>query len=151
MYSRGIPLRFSEIENNLSDIAGIRVICPFQDDIYMLSDCFLSQDDIKLVERKDYIKTPKPNGYRSLHLIIKTPIFLTNGKKMMKAEIQLRTIAMDFWASLEHSLRYKKDIPESEKLSEELLKCAEDSAGLDMRMMQIRRQIDALKSAENGR
>lgn len=145
MAKKGIPLRFSEIEDNISDIAGIRVICPFQDDIYMLAECFLSQDDITLVEKKDYIKNPKPNGYRSLHLIVTTPIFLTSGKKMMRAEIQLRTIAMDFWASLEHSLRYKKNLPDSLKLSDDLLKCAEDSADLDLRMMSIRRQIDAMK------
>ena len=113
-------------------------------DIYMLVDCIINQDDITLIERKDYIKEPKPNGYRSLHLIIEIPIFLQEGKRNMKVEIQFRTIAMDFWASLEHKIRYKKDIPKeiSDGLAEELLSCANKSAELDMRMEQIRKHIN---------
>ncbi|WP_455505011.1 GTP pyrophosphokinase [Clostridium sp.] len=98
------------VEENIKDIAGVRVICSFPEDIYMLADCLLNQDDIKLIEKKDYIKNPKKSGYRSLHLIIEVPIFLQDEKKSMKVEVQLRTIAMDFWASLEHKLRYKKNI-----------------------------------------
>ncbi|MDR1904802.1 MAG: GTP pyrophosphokinase family protein [Treponema sp.] len=107
---RRFPLTLDSIEQNLHDVAGIRVICPFVDDIYVLADCFLRQDDITLLEKKDYIARPKENGYRSLHLIIEIPIFLHNEKRNMKVEVQLRTIAMDFWANLEHRLRYKKDI-----------------------------------------
>ena len=111
----------------------------------MLADCLLQQDDVKLLERKDYIKNPKPGGYRSLHLIIEIPIFLENEKRQMKVEVQLRTIAMDFWASLEHKLRYKKDIPEEEagSIAQELLECANISADLDRRMEVIRDRMEA--------
>ena len=128
------------IEENLKDIAGVRVICSFPDDIYKLAESFLKQDDITLIERKDYIKNPKPSGYRSLHLIVQVPIFLQNEKKMVNVDVQFRTIAMDFWASLEHKMRYKKDIPESQVkfLQEELYDCAEQSAKLDERMQGIR-------------
>ncbi|HBI64725.1 MAG TPA: GTP pyrophosphokinase, partial [Clostridiales bacterium] len=95
---RNLPLSLESIEQNLFDIAGVRVICSFPEDIYKLADSFIRQDDVTLIERKDYIQTPKPNGYRSLHLIVETPIFLQQEKRMMKVEVQLRTIAMDFWA-----------------------------------------------------
>ncbi len=110
----------------------------------MLAECLLSQDDIKLIEKKDYIKNPKESGYRSLHLIIEVPIFLKNEKKSMKVEVQLRTIAMDFWASLEHKLRYKKSIDpeEAEIISKELIECSEISASLDKRMEEIRNRIE---------
>ena len=140
---KNYPFSLESIEKNINDIAGIRVICSFPEDIYLLAECLLQQDDITLVEVKDYIKNPKESGYRSLHLIIEVPIFLENEKKNMKVEVQLRTIAMDFWASLEHKLRYKKDIPEDEAdfLSRELVECAEISAALDNRMEQIRNKI----------
>lgn len=132
------------VEENIKDIAGVRVICSFPEDIYMLADCLLNQDDIKLIEKKDYIKNPKKSGYRSLHLIIEVPIFLQDEKKSMKVEVQLKTIAMDFWASLEHKLRYKKNIApeEAEIISKELLECSEISADLDKRMENICNQID---------
>lgn len=144
--SRGVIPSVHAIEENLTDVAGVRVICAFPSDIYMLADCLLQQDDIKLIERKDYIDEPKESGYRSLHLIVEVPIFLENEKRPMKVEVQLRTIAMDFWASLDHKLRYKKDIPakEMEKLSSELHDCAEDSAALDLRMERIRNRISEL-------
>ena len=97
-----LPFSIEGIEENIKDVAGVRVICSFPEDIYMLADCLLNQDDVKLIEKKDYIKNPKKTGYRSLHLIIEVPIFLQSGKKSIKVEVQLRTIAMDFWASLEH-------------------------------------------------
>lgn len=141
---RNIPLDVDAIEANITDIAGIRIICSFPEDIYMLADCLLSQDDITLIERKDYIKNPKPGGYRSLHLIVSVPIFLKNEKRNMKVEVQLRTIAMDFWASLEHKVRYKKDIPDemAQELAEELRNCADVSAELDQRMQTIRNKIN---------
>ena len=105
---KNLPLTLASIEQEIRDVAGIRVICSFKEDIYMLANCLLEQDDITLIERKDYIEHPKESGYRSLHLIIEVPIFLQNEKRPMKVEVQLRTIAMDFWASLEHKLRYKK-------------------------------------------
>jgi len=134
---KDIPITMEAIEENIKDIAGVRVICSFQDDIYALEESFLKQDDIELIERKDY---PKPSGYRSLHLIVQVPIFLQNTKKFVNVEVQFRTIAMDFWASLEHKMRYKKDIPESQVkfLQEELYDCAEQSAKLDERMQGIR-------------
>ncbi|SES11806.1 putative GTP pyrophosphokinase [Lachnobacterium bovis] len=141
---KNIPLSLEAIEENITDIAGVRVICSFPEDIYYLADCLLQQDDITLIKKKDYIKNPKPSGYRSLHLIVEVPIFLENQKRPMKVEVQLRTIAMDFWASLEHKLQYKKDIPASEVeyLSKELEECASISASLDERMEKIRNRMN---------
>lgn len=145
---RGLPLTIESVEANLSDVAGVRVICPFVDDIYTIAECFLSQDDVRLVKATDYIKYPKENGYRSLHLIVEIPIYLQKEKRMMPVEVQLRTIAMDFWASLEHKMHYKKDIPEeiADELKHELKNCAEDIAGLDVRMGEIRKRIDEVKN-----
>lgn len=142
---KGIDKNMDSIEKNIRDIAGVRVVCSFQEDIYMLAECLLKQDDIVLVERKDYIKNPKPSGYRSLHLIVEVPIFLQNEKRMMKVEVQLRTIAMDFWASLEHKLRYKKNIPDTEAkvIAADLKDCADRITALDIRMQEIRQQIVA--------
>ena len=142
--TKNLSLSVSAIEENITDIAGVRVICSFVQDIYRLADCFLSQDDIQLIEKKDYISSPKPNGYRSLHLIVTVPIFLENEKRLVKVEVQLRTIAMDFWASLEHKLRYKKDLPQEtlDMLTYDLKACADESAAWDMRMQQIRNIID---------
>lgn len=141
---KNLPLTLSAIEDNLFDIAGIRVICSFVDDIYMLADCLISQDDITLVEEKDYIRNPKENGYRSLHLIVEVPIFLQDEKRNMKVEVQLRTIAMEFWANLEHRLRYKKDLPEDVLAATEnsLLECANISSMLDEKMQSIRDVVE---------
>lgn len=141
---RGYPLTTDSIEHQLNDIAGIRVICSFVDDIYMLADCLLQQDDITLIERKDYIQNPKENGYRSLHLVVEVPIFLQNEKRHMRVEVQLRTIAMEFWANLEHKLRYKKDLPQPimELTAAELSECATMSAQLDQKMQQVRDIIE---------
>ena len=141
---KGLGLKIDLIEKNINDVAGIRVICPFIDDIYVLADCLVNQDDVTLLERKDYIAHPKENGYRSLHLIIAVPIYLHNEKRLMKAEVQLRTIAMDFWANLEHRLRYKKGIKETtaKKIAVELKECAETSAMLDLKMKNIRDRIE---------
>ncbi|MCR5600574.1 MAG: GTP pyrophosphokinase family protein [Ruminococcus sp.] len=143
--TKHIPRNVEAIEKNISDIAGIRVVCSFVQDIYRLADCFLKQDDIFLIEKKDYIKDPKPNGYRSLHLIVEVPIFLENEKRLVKAEVQLRTIAMDFWASLEHKLRYKKDLPpyKLDLLTDDLKKCADQSAEWDSRMQDIKNIIES--------
>ena len=139
----GIPLTIESIEENINDIAGVRVICSFPDDIYTLAECLLEQDDVTLIQKKDYIQSPKASGYRSLHLIISVPIFLEHKKRDMKVEVQFRTIAMDFWASLEHNLRYKNNIPDelSAELAEELLECAEISSSLDIRMQNIRKRL----------
>lgn len=145
-----LPLSIEAIEKNINDVAGVRVICSFPEDIYLLADCLLQQDDIRLIEKKDYIKKPKPSGYRSLHLIVAIPIFLQNEKREMKVEVQLRTIAMDFWASLEHKVRYKKNIPasETERLANELVECAEISASLDARMESIRNRLAEVAGEE---
>ena len=141
---KGYELTAESIEKNLNDVAGIRVICSFPDDIYILADRLCSQDDIRLIERKDYIKNPKPNGYRSLHLIVEIPIFLMDEKKFMRVEVQFRTIAMDFWASLEHKLKYKKNIEtDLEEISAELKSCADEISRLDNKMQQIHKKIDS--------
>jgi len=139
-----LPADIKSIEEHLSDVAGVRVVCSFVSDVYMLSECLLKQDDVTLVEIKDYIKNPKPNGYRSLHLVVEIPIFLTNGKKMMKVEVQIRTVAMDLWASLEHKIYYKKQLGDEKavKAAERLLRCAQMSAELDDEMQSIRNYVD---------
>ena len=134
---RNLPLTIESITENITDIAGVRVICSFQSDIYMLAEAFLEQDDIHLVRRKDYILNPKSNGYRSLHLIVEIPIFLHNEKKHMKVEVQFRTLAMDWWASLEHKIRYKKDFPFKEQAIRELYECARIGSELDNRMQKV--------------
>lgn len=142
-----LPLNVERIQEEIYDIAGVRVICSYPSDIYMLSEAFLRQDDIFLVERKDYIQNPKPNGYRSLHLIVEVPIFLHNRKKLMKVEVQFRTISMDWWASLEHKIRYKKDLGEANQahIEQELKECAEISAALDKRMEALQQQANAAR------
>ncbi len=138
MDKRSLPMTVEAIEKNLNDVAGVRVICPFSQDVYTIAEALLSQDDITLIEKKDYIEHPKPNGYRSLHLIIAVPIFLAKEKRVMRVEIQLRTIAMDFWASLEHQLRYKKEVAFTDTMADELLYCARLSEELDGRMDALR-------------
>lgn len=128
----------SSIEQNIHDIAGIRVICMFKSDVYTIAKALLKQDDITLISKKDYISAPKANGYRSLHLIVSIPIFLTDEKRDMQVEIQLRTVAMDCWASLEHQIRYKKENTFTEEMERELLLCAQMSADLDQRMDDLR-------------
>lgn len=138
---RGLPFSAESIEQNLNDIAGVRVICAYISDIYMLRDALLRQDDIVLLQEKDYIKNPKPNGYRSLHLIVETPIFLHDQKKQMRVEVQFRTMAMDWWASVEHKLRYKKPAA-PEEVNSELKECAEISADLDKRLEKLRQRAE---------
>ena len=139
-----LPMTIESVENNIFDVAGVRVICSFIDDIYEIEKLFLEQEDIELIKRKDYIENPKPSGYRSLHLIVRTPIYTENGKKNMFVEVQLRTIAMDFWATLEHKLRYKKNIDPDlmQELSDELQSCAEESSQMDFRMQAVRKKLD---------
>lgn len=139
---KGYPVTVKNIEKYLSDVAGIRVICSFPDDIYRLAELIVRQDDIILLKEKDYIKHPKENGYRSLHLILNIPVFLSKGKKYMKVELQFRTIAMDFWASLEHKLKYKKDMEDAEEIVAQLKACAESIEALDYQMQEIRDKID---------
>ena len=142
---RGYDVTVENMQEHLTDIAGVRVICAFVEDIYKLAELLLSQDDIILVEIKDYIKNPKPNGDRSLHLILEIPIFLSHEKKHMRVEVQFRTIAMDFWASLEHQLKYKKKIENPERIATELKYCADVITEVDMRMQDIRYMIDEVQ------
>ena len=144
---KGFEISAESIEKNLCDVAGIRVICSYPEDIYVLANELCSQDDIRLLEKKDYIKNPKPNGYRSLHLILEIPIFLMTEKRYMKVEVQFRTIAMDFWASLEHKLKYKKNVESAEEIAAELKRCADEISVLDMRMQEIHRRIEKNKTA----
>lgn len=140
-YKKNIPFTIEALETNIRDIAGVRVICNFPEDVYKIRDGLLKQDDIKLIEEKDYIKNPKSNGYRSLHLIIETPIYLSTGKRNMIVEVQIRTIAQNFWAALEHQLRYKKNIDEKKSISFALKLLAEESASIDTRMELLKNRI----------
>ena len=130
----GKEVSISSAKENIFDIAGIRVVCNFIDDVYAMADMMLEQNDVRLIMKKDYIESPKPNGYRSLHLVIAVPVFLLNGCEYVPVEVQIRTVAMDFWASLEHQLRYKKEKELSPQVHQELKACAEASAILDKRM-----------------
>ncbi len=143
LVSKGYPFTLDNIEDKLNDVAGIRVVCSFIDDVYMLAESFKKQDDIQVLQEKDYIAAPKENGYRSYHLIVAVPIFLQQEKRMMKAEIQLRTIAMDSWASLEHQLRYKKTAEFDDEMTAELKACADLSADLDARMGKLRSKMNS--------
>lgn len=136
------PLTVNSVEENLNDVAGVRVICSFERDVYLLAEALLSQDDIELIAKKDYIANPKENGYRSLHLIVAVPIYLVNEKRTMRVEIQLRTIAMDSWATLEHQLRYKKNIEFTNEMAEELFLCSKLSAELDHKMDNLRKLVN---------
>jgi putative GTP pyrophosphokinase len=147
LYKKGLPFTVEAVMANLSDVAGVRIICEFVDDIYSIAAMLAMQDDLKLIKIKDYIKYPKPNGYRSYHMIVEIPVFFSKGKTPMRVEIQIRTIAMDFWASLDHELKYKKNIaPEDEEaIASELLSCADRIAETDTIMQQIRMKLDAVE------
>ena len=140
---KGFAETVESIRENLTDVAGVRVIGSFPDDIYRLAELLIKQDDIILFRKKDYIMYPKPNGYRSLHLIVEVPIFLSNEKKYMKVEVQFRTIAMDFWASLEHKLKYKKNVANTDEIERQLKACADSIEDLDYQMQEIRNKIDS--------
>ena len=136
---KGIDFSVEAIEEHIDDIAGIRVICSFESDVYLIAEALLRQTDVQLIERIDYIANPKPSGYRSLHLVIAIPIFLYDEKKIMKVEVQLRTMAMDMWASLEHKLAYKKEqSAEADRMHANLLECAELSSRIDKLMTETR-------------
>ena len=140
----GYEFSAENIQEQLNDVAGIRVVCAFIDDIYTVADLLASQDDIKILQIKDYIKNPKPNGYRSYHMIVEVPVFFSRGKTPMRAEIQIRTNGMDFWATLEHQLRYKKGIEEMEgydQISAELLESAHAMIEMDNEMQHIKDMI----------
>ncbi len=140
-----LPLTAESIQKHVLDVAGIRIICSYVDDIYALGDALLRQDDVTLIQKKDYIENPKANGYRSLHLIISVPVFLADEKHHVPVEVQIRTIAMDFWATLEHQMKYKQVWDGQQDTVNQLHACAEKIAVLDQEMLQIRTRIDAVK------
>lgn len=142
---RNLSLDISSMVENLNDIAGIRVICSFVDDIYDLATMLVSQDDVKVIEIKDYIKNPKPNGYRSYHMIIEIPVFFSEKKQYIRVEVQIRTIAMDFWASVEHKIKYKREIDGAEEIIKELKECADIISYTDDRMQNIRKKLEIQK------
>lgn len=141
---RGLPLTVESMMTNLDDIAGIRVICSFIDDIYEIGKMLARQDDVKVIAIKDYIRSPKVNGYRSYHMILEVPVFFSSCKQFIRVEVQIRTIAMDFWASLDHQLKYKKHLEDEDAagIGEELRMCAEVIAETDWKMLDIRREIE---------
>ena len=140
----GLPLTLESVEKHLHDVAGVRVICSYRDDIYRIADALLRQNDVELIERKDYILNPKPNGYRSLHLIVAVPVFFADQKREIKVEVQIRTIAMDFWASLEHQLKYKQAIPNEAAIIADLKACADVISATDEKMLGIRQEIEVI-------
>lgn len=144
----GYPPTIENIEQQLHDIAGVRVICAYVDDIYKIADALIRQDDIRLIRKKDYIASPKPNGYRSLHLIVSVPVFFAQSKRDMKVEVQIRTIAMDFWASLEHQIKYKKDVTEAEEIIAKLKNCSDVIAETDREMQKIRQSLERTGSTQ---
>lgn len=141
-----LDISMESIKENINDVAGVRVICSFVDDIYQVANMFISQDDITLIEVKDYIKNPKENGYRSYHAIVSVPVFFANRKENIKVEVQFRTIAMDFWASLEHNMKYKKDIENANEIINELKNCADIIASTDLKMQEINKKISQSKN-----
>ena len=144
LQKKGVPVTFKSMSENLTDIAGVRVICPYISDIYTIKDVLLKQPDLKLLEEKDYIANPKPSGYRSLHIVIQVPVYLSQTVHHVNVEIQLRTIAMDFWASLEHELRYKTTSKIPISIRRELQRCAETIAMTDREMEEIAIELQAL-------
>ena len=142
---RGLSLDIDSMMTNLNDIAGVRVICSFVDDIYDIATMLINQDDVKIIEIKDYIKNPKPNGYRSYHMIIEIPVFFSDKKQFMRVEVQIRTIAMDFWASVEHKIKYKKEVEGAEESIKELKECADMISSTDDRMQKIRKRLEGDK------
>ena len=141
----GLPFSIGNMVSNLNDIAGVRIICQYIDDIYTVAAMLGGQDDISVVKIKDYIQKPKENGYRSFHMIVEVPVFFSNEKNDVRVEVQLRTIAMDFWATLEHGIKYKKEIADSAAIVAELKDCAEQVYALDTRMQSLRDRIRGAK------
>ncbi|AKO91851.1 MULTISPECIES: GTP pyrophosphokinase [Priestia] len=144
---KGAAATLTSAKNVLNDIVGARIVCCFEEDIYFLRDLFYSRPDLTVVEEKDYIKEPKSNGYRSLHLIVEVPVVMHEKTEMVRAEIQIRTIAMDFWASVEHKIFYKYDREIPTHLKEELSEAASAANELDLKMAKVRKEIQNIENA----
>lgn len=141
---KGLELNHENIENNINDVAGVRITCSFISDIYKIYELLKQQDDIYIIEVKDYIKNPKPNGYKSFHMIIEIPIFLASETRRVKVEIQIRTVAMDFWASLEHKIFYKYNKKVPKEILDSLNEASATVNSLDFKMENIKDQIEQL-------
>ncbi len=139
----GLEFTPEAVEKNLNDVAGVRVVCSYLDDVYTIAQALTKQDDVRLIRVKDYIQNPKENGYRSLHLIVSVPVFFADMPRDVKVEVQIRTVAMDYWAELEHQLRYKQEIPNEEEIVKELTECAKKTAEIDAQMLEIRKKIES--------
>lgn len=146
----GAPVSIISAKKNLHDIAGVRVVCRYVDDIYRIAALLLAQDDISLILEKDYIKSPKPNGYRSLHIVVDVPIYMSQGKLYCPVEIQIRTVAMDFWATLEHGIRYKNTEEVSQNIVEQLRECADVITETDYKMQEIFKALQQVHDMEDG-
>ena len=147
---KNVELSLASIKENMRDIAGIRINCAFNSDIYKLSNMIKKQPDVEVIEYKDYIQKPKPNGYRSLHMILQIPVFMSDRVEHVFVELQIRTIAMDFWASLEHKIFYKYNKYVPEKILEELKEAAESANELDQKMEYLHKEINEIKQLEEG-
>ncbi|WNS45913.1 GTP pyrophosphokinase family protein [Paenibacillus sp. MMS20-IR301] len=148
MLRKNSELSIPQIRASIKDIAGLRITCSFISDIYQVSAMLQKQDDLKVLEVKDYIKNPKPNGYQSLHLLIEVPVFMSDCQELVCVEVQIRTIAMDFWASLEHKIFYKYSQAVPERLTRELKNAADKANALDLQMEQLHREIKEIKDAQ---
>ena len=144
------PVSISSAKKNLHDIAGVRVVCRYVDDIYRIADLLLAQDDISLILEKNYIKNPKPNGYRSLHIVVDVPVYMSQGKLFTPVEIQIRTVAMDFWATLEHGIRYKATEEVPQRIVDELRECANVITETDYKMQEIFKALQELHDADDS-
>ena len=145
----GLEPVVESINGNIYDTAGARVICTYVDDVYEVARILRSHDDIEVIEEKDYIKHPKPSGYRSYHMIVKLPIYIGDEYKQVFTEIQIRTLSMDFWASLEHKIRYKHDVPNQAIVASELKRCADEVASIEMNFITIRDMIKAITGEDH--
>ena len=141
LLNKGLPLTIETARESINDIAGVRVVCSYIDDVYRVAEMLELQKDVKIIKRQDYIRTPNYNGYRSLHLDIRVPVYLSDRTEQVTAEIQIRTIAMDFWATLDHDMQYKKQVEDSEAIMRELKECADVIHQTDEKMMRLRERI----------
>ena len=149
LHSLGYPISISCAKKTLHDIAGVRVVCRYVDDIYRIADLLLAQDDISLILEKNYIKNPKPNGYRSLHIVVDVPVYMSQGKLFIPVEIQIRTVAMDFWATLEHGIRYKATDEVPQSIVDELRACADVITETDYKMQEIFKALQMVHDKDN--
>lgn len=150
LQNTNFPVSMNSAKKNLHDIAGVRVVCRYVDDIYRIADLLLAQDDISLILEKNYIKNPKPNGYRSLHIVVDVPVYMSQGKLFVPVEIQIRTVAMDFWATLEHGIRYKATEEVSQRIVDELRECADVITETDYKMQEIFKALQQVNDLDDS-